>query len=119
MPNYLILSLICIFSIECIRLFDIFSNINSVLIITSKVRKVIFSKNISDHWKEIILPFYAWCIIRYCSKIIIIFIFIIINIILIDEMIIGFLNFVSSPIGIMSTFLISSAYIFLRKKISQ
>jgi hypothetical protein len=114
MLNYIILSLTCILAIEIIKKFNLIESINSIIDITSKIKTVIFSKNIGDNWKEVILPTYAFKIMQYSSKIIATLLLIIGFILVINAIFTEFLNFLLSLTGIIASIIISTAYILVR-----
>ena len=117
MISYILLSLTCIITIEAIKKSNLIVSFNSIVAVTLKIKTVMFSKNIGDNWKEIILPTYAFKIMQHSSKIIIIFLLIIASILIINEIFVGFLNFALSLIGIILSILISTAYILVQKNV--
>ena len=119
MLNYIFLSLTCVISIEIIIKCNLISSVNLIFAIALKIKKLIFSKNISDHWKEQILPAYALQIMRYSLKVLCIFIFTITCILSIDAVLNGFLIFLSSTTGVSASIIISIAYIFVRTQLSK
>lgn len=104
-------------SIEVIKKSNLMESFNSIVTVTLKIKTVMFSKHIGDNWKEIILPTYAFKIMQHSSKIIVIFLLIIASILIINEIFVGFLNFLLSLIGIISSILISTAYILVQKNV--
>ena len=58
----------CIFSVELIIQSNFMRNILSIKIISKKVLKILKSEKISDCWKEIIIPFYAFSMFKYSIK---------------------------------------------------
>ena len=62
---HLLLSLICILSVEVFIRFNFLSLLDSMLKVIKKVTYVIPQNNISDHWKEKVIPAYALKIMKY------------------------------------------------------
>lgn len=112
---YIVLTLTCIISIEVIKNFNLIFSVKSILVDALKIKTVIFSKNIGDNWKEVIFPAYAFRIMRHSLKIIAIFLFIIAVVFIIDAVNAGFLNFFLSILGIITSIIVSTAYILTRK----
>jgi len=81
--------------------------------IIKKVVRVVASKNISDHWKEKILPVYALRIMKYSLHILIILLFIISSFISADYFNNGLLLYIFSFIGI-----VESVVFFIRISVS-
>ena len=117
MISYILLSLTCIITIEAIKKSNLIVSFNSIVAVTLKIKTVMFSKNIGDNWKEIILPTYAFKIMQHSTKIIVIFLLVIASILIINEIFEGFLNFLLSLVGIISSILISTAYILVQKNV--
>ena len=114
MLNYIILSLICILAIEIIQKFNLIGSFNSIIDVTFKIKTVMFSKNIGDNWKEVVLPTYAFKIMQYSSKIIATLLLIIAVILFINAISTEFLNFLLSLTRIIASIIISTAYILVR-----
>ncbi len=115
--NHFALFLVCILSVEFFFRLNFLSNLNLILQTTKKVIYVISQDNISDHWKEKIIPVYALKIIKFSLQISIILLCVISLFIISDVFIIGFLTFTFSFIGIIESILFASGYAFLRKEI--
>ena len=69
---HLILLLVCISSVEVIVRLNLLSHIDSISSVIKKVTWVIPNNNISDHWKEKVIPVYAFKIMKYSLQIILI-----------------------------------------------
>lgn len=117
MLDYILLSLVCIISIEAIKQFKLIVYTNGIISIFLRIKKVVFSKNISDAWKQVALPTYACKIMQYSLKIITIFLFIFIFILIIDAIFDGFLKFLLSLTGIVASVIIGTFYISARDHI--
>ena len=115
--NHLILLFICFLSIEIF----IRSNYLSLIISTFKVSKksisVILNKNISDHWKENIIPKYSLQMMKYSMQMLLILFLIIFIFVIADNLFSGFLAFTLSWNGIIESILIAFSYAYMRKLI--
>lgn len=110
MVDYLYLAVSCALSVEIIIRLRFISHIGTILKNIVKALKIITSANISDHWKEKMIPVYALIILKKSLKILwilslIIFVFSILSVISSN-----FLEFIFSSQGILLTFLVSFAY---------
>ena len=110
MTDYAYLVLSCLFSVEIFTRLKFKHHSISILRNTIKVFKIILSSNISDHWKEKMVPAYALIILRKSL--------IIMGILLLIILVFSFFIFISnnflsllfSLIGIVISFLISFTY---------
>ena len=64
MLDYLYLVIACVLSIELFLRLKFMSYVNSILKNTNKVFRIIISSNISDHWKEKMVPVYAFILLK-------------------------------------------------------
>ena len=71
---HLILLLVCIISVEVFIKLNFISRLDSILKIAKKVTNVVPKNNISDHWKEKVIPIYALKIMKYSLQILMILI---------------------------------------------
>ena len=115
--THIILLLVCILSVEIFFKSNFLSVLDIFSTIIKKVVRLVASKNISDHWKEKILPVYALRIMKYSLHILIILLFIISLFISADYFINGLLLHIFSLIGIIESLVFSSGYLFLRKSL--
>ena len=115
MTNHIILLLGCILSIEIFLRLKFFSHLNLMLSITKKIAYIVPNRKISDHWKEKIIPIYAFKIIRASIQILFIFfcitLFFLISNILFDD----FFKFFISISGIIESSLFLVGFFYLRK----
>jgi len=112
---HLILLLACILSIEVFIRFNFLSYLDSIIKVTKRVTYVIPNSNISDHWKEKVIPAYALRIMRYSLQILLILLMIISLFIIADYFFNNFLVFTLSLIGIIESMVFAFGYIYLRK----
>ena len=115
--THIILLLVCILSVEIFIKSNFLSTLDIFSKIIKKVVRVVTSKNISDHWKENILPVYALKIMKYSLYILVILLFIISLCITADYYSNNLLLHMFSFIGIIESLFFSSGYLFLRKSL--
>ena len=113
--NHLFLLLVCIICIEIFFKFNFPVILMSIFKITIKVNHVLLNKKISDHWKSIIIPFYAIKIMKLSFQIFFIIIFNFFIFFGFGTMFEGFLIFSLSYIGIIEFIFFMFIYIFIRK----
>ena len=112
---HLSLFLVCVFSVEFFIRLNFLSNLNSILTVAKKVPYVISQNDISDHWKEKIIPAYALRIMKYSLQILLILSLIISIFLIIEFFINNFFTFTFSLIGIIESILFAFVYVYLRK----
>ena len=114
MSDYLYLVIACILSIELFLRLKFMSYVNSIFKNTKKVFRIIISSNISDHWKEKMVPTYAFILLKN-SLLILVILFLIILVfsafIVISS---KFLTLILSITGIAMSIFISFIYLKLR-----
>ena len=115
--NHLILFVICFVFVEiCIRS-NYVSLINSLVEVSKKAIMIISNKNISDHWKELIIPKYSIQMMKVSMQMLLIFMFIIFMFVIGDNVLSGFLAFTFSLHGIIESILFALSYASIRKLI--
>ena len=112
---HLILLLVCILSVEVFIRLNFLSYLDSILKVTKRVTYVIPNNNISDHWKEKVIPAYALRIMKYSLLILLILLLIISLFFIADYFFNDFLAFTFSLIGIMESMVFAFGYVYLRK----
>ena len=112
---HLLLSLVCILSVEVLIRLNFLSYLDSILKVTQRVIYVIPKSNISDHWKEKVIPAYALRIMKYSLQIFLILLLIISLFFIADFFFNDFLVFTFSLIGIIESMVFAFGYVFLRK----
>tara|TARA_Y100000389_G_C17355298_1_gene460721 strand:+ start:182 stop:538 length:357 start_codon:yes stop_codon:yes gene_type:complete len=118
MIHFLIL-LVCILSIEILIRLNFLSFIDSILKETRKVTNVISQDNISDHWKEKVIPVYALRIMKYSIQISFVLLVIISFFFIAAYFFNDFLNIVLSLIGVVESIFFAFGYFYLRKLYSK
>ena len=112
---HLLLLLICILSVEVFIRLNFISRIDSILKVTKRVTYVIPNNNISDHWKEKVIPAYALKIMKYSLQILLILLLIISLFFISDYFFNDFLTFTFSWIGIIESMVFAFGYFYLRR----
>ena len=112
---HFLLSLVCILSVEVFIRLNFLSHLDSILKVTKKVTHVIPQSNISDHWKEKVIPKYSLRIMKYSLNILLILLLILSFFFIVDLFYNNFLVFTISLIGIIESMVFAFGYVFLRK----
>ena len=112
---HFLLLLVCILSVEIFIRLNFLSLLDSILKVTKKVTYVIPQNNISDHWKEKVVPAYALRIIKRSLQIVMILLLILSLFLIADFFINNFLALTLSLIGIVESLVFAFGYVFLRR----
>ena len=115
--NHLILFVICFLSVEIFIRSNYLSLLNSTIKVSKKAISIILNKNISDHWKENIIPKYSLQMMKYSMQMLLIIFLIIFIFVIADKLFSGFLAFTFSWNGIIETILLAFSYAYIRKLI--
>ena len=115
--NHFILLVLFFSSIELLIRLNYITLINSIIKLSKKAIYVILNKNISDHWKENIIPKYSLQMMKNSLLMLLILILIIFIFIFVDYWLKGFLAFILSFNGIIEYILIAFSYTCIRKLI--
>ena len=115
--NHLILFVICLLSVEIFIRSNYISLINSLIEVSKKAINIISNKNISDHWKENIIPKYSLQMMKYSMQILLILFLIIFIFVIADNFFSGFFVFIFSWNGIIESILLAFSYAYIRKLI--
>lgn len=113
--THLLILLVCIFSVEVFIRSHFLSHLDSILKVTQKVTNVISKNNISDHWKEKVIPAYALRIMKYSLQILLILLLIMSLFFITDLFLNDFLAYTFSLIGVMESMVFAFGYVYLRK----
>ena len=114
MLDYLYLVIACVLSIELFLKLKFMSHVNSIARNTNKVFRVIISSNISDHWKEKMVPVYAFILLK--NSLLILGILFLIILVFSAFIILSskFLALILSVTGVATSIVISLTYLKLR-----
>ena len=115
--NHLILFVICLLSVEIFIRSNYITLINSTFNVSKKAIYIISNKNISDHWKENIIPKYSLQMMKYSFQMLLILFLIIFIFVISDNLFSGFLSFTLSWSGIIESMLLAFSYAYMRKLI--
>ena len=116
--NHIILSFFCFFSVEIFIKSNYIHLIYSIIKVSKKAVSTILNKNISDHWKENIIPKYSLRMMNYSLQMLLILFLIIFIFVIADNLFSGFLELILSWNGIIESILIAFSYAYIRKLIS-
>ena len=115
--NHLILFAICFLFVEIFIRSNYLTLINSTFKVSKKAISVIMNKNISDHWKEYIIPKYSMQMMKYSMQMLSILFLIIFIFVIADNFFRGILAFTLSWSGIIESILLAFSYAYIRKLI--
>ncbi len=115
--NHLILIVLFLISVEIFIRSNYLVLINSLIEVSKKAIYIISNKNISDHWKENIIPQYSLKMMKYSLQMLLIIFFIIFIFVIADKLFSGFIAFTFSWNGIIESILIAFSYAYIRKLI--
>ena len=115
--NHLILSVLCFLFVEIFIGSNYIPLINSIFKVSKKAIYTLLNKNISDHWKENIIPKYSLQMMKLSLQMLLILFLIISIFVIADKLYSGFLAFTLSLNVIIESILIASSYAYLRKLI--
>jgi len=110
--GYLILS--CLLSVELLVRLKFITFVNSIFRNSNKVFLIIISSKISDHWKERMVPVYAFIILKNSLSILVILCLVLLIFFLFFILSNEFLLLLLSIKGVFSAVLISYVYIKLK-----
>ena len=114
MLDYLYLIVACVISIELFLRLKFMSYVNSIGRILNKVFHVIMASNISDHWKEKMVPTYAFILLKNSLLILGILFLIILVFSAFVVLSSKFLTLILSITGVAMSIVISFTYLKLR-----
>ena len=112
---HLILLFICSLSVEIIIRSNYPTLISSTIELSKKAINIITNKNISDHWKENIIPKYSWMMMKLSIQMLLIFLAIIFIFLCVDKIFSGFLTMIFSWNGLIESILFAFGYAYTRK----
>ena len=115
--NHLILFITCLLTVEIFIRSNYGFLINSTIKASKKAIAIILNKNISDHWKENIIPKYSLQMMKYSMQMLLILFLIIFIFVIADNLFSGFLAFTFSWNGIIESILLAFSYVYIRKLI--
>ena len=114
MVEYIYLVIACVLSIELFLRLKFMSYVNSIGRNSTKVFRIIISSNISDHWKEKMVPVYAFILLKNSLSILGILLFIILVFSSFIVLSSKFMTLILSITGVATSIVISFTYLKLR-----
>ena len=114
MLDYFYLFIACVLSIELFLRLKFMSYVNLIVRNTNKVFRLIISSNISDHWKEKIVPTYAFILLKNSLLILGILFLIILVFSAFIVLSSKFLTIILSITGVAMSIVVSFTYLKLR-----
>lgn len=114
MVDYAYLFVACVLSVELFLRLKLMSYVNSISRNSRRVFRVIMASNISDHWKEKMVPTYAFILLKSSLLIIGILFLIILVFFSFTVLSSNFLALLLSVTGIVAPIVISLIYLKLR-----
>ena len=115
--NHLILFVICLLSVEIFIRSNYIPLIKSLTKVSKKAISTILNKNVSDHWKENIVPKYSLQMMKYSLQMLLTIFLIILIFVSADNFFRGFIAFTLSWNGIIESILLAFSYVYIRKLI--
>ena len=113
--NHIILLVFSLLFIEILIRSNYLALINSLIAVIKKAIHTILNKNISDHWKENIIPKYSMQMMKSSLKMLLIISLIIFIVLITDRFLSDFLSFIFSLNGIIECLLFAFSYAYIRK----
>ena len=113
--NHLILFVICLLSVEIFIRSKYVALFASLIKVSKKAIYLISNKNISDHWKENIIPKYSFQMMKYSLLMLFILFLILFIFFVAGNLFIGFIPFTLSWNVIIESILFAFSYAYIRK----
>ena len=114
---HFILLLVSVLSVEVFIRFNFLLILDSILKVIRKVIYVIPQDNISDHWKEKVIPAYALRMMKYSLKILLILSLILCLFFVADYFCNDFLAITLSFFGFIESMVFAFGYVYLRQSL--
>ena len=112
---HFVLLLVCVLSVEVFIRFNFLLILDSILKVIRKVTYLIPKNNISDHWKEKVVPAYTLRMMKYSLQILLILLLILSLFFVADYFFNDFLALTLSFFGIIESIVFAFGYVYLRK----
>ena len=117
--NHLILLALCLFIVEIFIWSNYITLINSLIAVMKKAIHTILNKNISDHWKEKMIPQYSKNMIVVSLNLLSIILPILSFLLLIKYLHVEFFEFLFSLKGIFASMIFGFGYLYFRNTNSE
>ena len=115
--NHFFLLLACFLSVEILFRSKYLSLIKSLINVSRKAIAIILNKNISDHWKEDIIPKYSLQMTGYSLQMLLTILLIIFIFVIADNFSNTFIDFMFSWNGIIESILFAFSFAYIRERI--
>ena len=115
--KHFILFILCVLSVELLIRSNYFVLISSTIKVCKRAVQIILNDNISDHWKENIIPKYSFQLIKNSMKMLLILFLITSLFLLAEQYLSDFLSYLLTLIGIIESILFAYIYFYFRKLI--
>ena len=112
---YTILIVTLVAAVEIFQVSKFLYRVNLMLIFTKKVLNVLRSERISDHWKERIIPTYAWRLMKLAIQLLMIIMFIFTIFFVADVYLDGFIEITLSLSGLFVSMIFVMMYSWVRR----
>ena len=106
---------VCILSVEIFIRSNFILILVSILKVTQKVTNILLHDNISDHWKEKVIPAYALKMMKYSLQMFLILLSILSLFLIANYLFRDFLTFSLSLMGIIEALGFAFGYLYLKK----
>lgn len=121
--KWLVLAICCVLTVEILFRSGFISKVWRLQAVYKKIISTLFNKNISDHWKEKVLPAYAWIVFKY-SLLLFLYLLLmfspfILAVIISNAFVQTFHVFLYSPLGLAAATIIAMCYAFIRSNYAQ
>ena len=113
--NHFILLVLCLLAVEIFIRSNYVGLIASTIKVCKKAIYVISNKNISDNWKENIIPKYSLQMMNYSMQMLLIIFLTIFIFVIADNLFSGFLDFTFSWNGIIESIFFAFGYLYFKK----
>ena len=116
---HILILLVCILSIEIFIRLKFLYFLELLCKVAIKVTHIISAGNISDHWKERVIPKYALIIMKHSIQMLLILLLIISLFFIVDYIKNDFIKFSLSLVGIIDSICFAFGYVYLRKSFAK
>ena len=112
---YIILIITLVTCIEIFQISKFLYRVHLMIIFTKKSLNVLRSERISDHWKERIIPTYAWKLMKLAVQILMIIMFIFAIFLIVNFFLDGFIEITLSLSGLFISIIFVMIYSWVRR----
>lgn len=113
--NHLVLFIFCILCVQVFISLNFLQSLDLILNIARKAVHVISQNNVSDHWKEKIIPVYALRIAKHSLRILLVLLFVMSLFLIADFFFNGLFELTISLTGVSESLVFATGYVYLRR----